>query len=106
MYRPGTTQPIVSTEPKDDPRELPTHSVVPTVTTVYDATPSIYEAVPGAIPGVYAGMPAYLSVPTLVQSSFDISERIYPEAPYMHRHGDIDYSPLGESVETLASNQE
>lgn len=75
VYRPGTTPPLVSTEPKDDPRELPTHSVVPTVSTVYDTTPSIYEEVPGAIPGIYAGMPAYLSVPTLEQSYSDISEQ-------------------------------
>ena len=36
VYMPGTTFPIVSTVPKDDPRELPVHETVPTV---YDYMP-------------------------------------------------------------------
>ena len=31
VYMPGTTFPIVSTVPKDDPREVPVHESVPTV---------------------------------------------------------------------------
>ena len=31
VYMPGTTYPEVSTTPKDDPRELPVHESVPTV---------------------------------------------------------------------------
>ena len=38
VYMPGTTFPIVSTVPKDDPRELPVHETVPTV---YDYMPHI-----------------------------------------------------------------